>query len=49
MREASPGYLRSFLAYVDDLAWLEQLGSAGPAAAPGAGAPRKRARRKPQA
>jgi hypothetical protein len=26
MRELSPGYLRSFLAYVDDLAWLEQLG-----------------------
>jgi hypothetical protein len=48
MREASPGYLRSFLAYVDDLAWLEQLGSAAPATAPGAGA-RKRARRKPQA
>jgi hypothetical protein len=25
LRERSPGYLRSFLAYVDELAWLEQL------------------------
>jgi hypothetical protein len=25
MRELSPGYLQHFLAYVDDLSWLEQL------------------------
>ncbi len=31
MRELSPGYLRAFLAYVDDLAWLEQLGTPGTA------------------
>jgi hypothetical protein len=45
MRELSPDYLRSFLAYVDDLAWLEQLGSGGtiiPAVAK-----KKRVRRKP--
>ena len=47
MRELSPDYLRSFLAYVDDLAWLEQLGSAGPQPASGQVTPRKRARRKP--
>lgn len=46
MRELSPDYLRQFLAYVDDLAWLEQLGHAG-AKAPGAAAAKKRARRKP--
>jgi hypothetical protein len=46
MREVSPGYLRSFLAYVDDLAWLERLGSPGPAAA--SATPRKRAPRKRQ-
>jgi hypothetical protein len=46
MRELSPGYLRSFLAYVDDLAWLEQLGSASAATASGAAAIKKRARHK---
>ncbi|HET6433883.1 DUF2894 domain-containing protein [Dyella sp.] len=45
MRELSPGYLRAFLAHVDDLAWLEQLGAATPAT--GAATPKKRARRKP--
>lgn len=49
MRELSPAYLRSFLAYVDDLAWLEPLGSAGSVTASGAPARKKRARRKPQA
>jgi hypothetical protein len=47
MRELSPGYLRAFLAYVDDLAWLEQLGSAAPATG-GAGATKKRGPRKPR-
>jgi hypothetical protein len=44
MHELSPGYLRSFIAYVDDLAWLERLGSPAPAAT--SAAPRKRAPRK---
>lgn len=26
MRETSPGYLRHFLSYLDDLSWLERLG-----------------------
>ena len=47
MRELSPGYLRSFLAYVDDLAWLEPWGSAGAVSASGTGLSRKRVRRKP--
>jgi hypothetical protein len=46
MRELSPEYLRAFLAYVDDLAWLEQLGTAAPAT--GAVATKKRAPRKPR-
>lgn len=46
MRDLSPAYLRSFLAYVDDLAWLEQIGSESPASASGAA---KRTRRKPRA
>ena len=46
MRELSPDYLRAFLAYVDDLAWLEQLGTAAPAA--GAGAAKKRGPRRPR-
>lgn len=46
MRELSPGYLRAFLAYVDDLAWLEQMGSTSPAT--NALTPRKRAPRKPR-
>ena len=49
MRAVSPGYLRSFLAYIDDLAWLDQLQAAGTAPRSGEVAPRKRARRKPQA
>lgn len=49
MRELSPAYLRSFLAYVDDLAWLEQMGGAGSTPASGAAATKKRVRRKPQA
>jgi len=44
MRELSPGYLRSFLAYIDDLAWLEQLGSASAVTTSGTGATRKRIR-----
>ncbi|HEX7381708.1 MAG TPA: DUF2894 domain-containing protein [Nevskiaceae bacterium] len=46
MRETSPGYLRAFLAYVDDLAWLEQLETATPTT--GTAAARKRAPRKPR-
>lgn len=52
MRELSPGYLQQFLAYVDDLAWMEQLaGSSGWAGAEtrGATSPGKRPRRKPRA
>jgi hypothetical protein len=46
MRDTSPGYLRAFLAYVDELAWLEQLGTAGTATP--MTAPKKRAARKPR-
>jgi len=46
MRELSSGYLRAFLAYVDDLAWLEQLGSTSPATSTPAS--KKRAPRKPR-
>ena len=46
MRDTSPGYLRAFLAYVDELAWLEQLGTATPTA--GTAAAKKRAPRKPR-
>lgn len=49
MRELSPGYLRAFLAYVDDLAWLEELDGAGAANTSTAAATRKRVRRKPRA
>ncbi len=49
MREASPEYLQQFLAYIDALAWLEQMQGAGmapaEATAPAAGT-RKRAPRK---
>jgi len=49
MRELSPGYLQHFLAYVDDLSWIEQMnGSAMPLhrdAAQGE-APKKRTRAK---
>lgn len=46
MRELSPAYLRAFLAYVDDLAWLEQMENASSSVGE-AGLKRKRARRKP--
>jgi hypothetical protein len=49
MRELSPGYLQQFLSYVDDLAWVEQLGAGGKVAAREAPAPtgtRKRSRSK---
>ncbi|MBP1472753.1 DUF2894 domain-containing protein [Frateuria sp. MAH-13] len=49
MRELSPTYLRSFLAYVDELSWLENLGGTGAATTASAATTRKRARRKPQA
>ncbi|MCX7515165.1 DUF2894 domain-containing protein [Frateuria hangzhouensis] len=48
MREVSPAYLRSFLAYVDDLAWLEPVGVTGAATAPGVTARKKRIGRKPK-
>lgn len=48
MREVAPGYLQHFVAYVDALSWMEQMGygataAVEPARAPGAG--RKRAAR----
>ncbi len=46
MRELSPGYLRAFLAYVDDLAWLEQWGSISPVGTSSASPTKKRMRRK---
>ena len=46
MRERSPAYLRAFLAYVDDLAWLEQMDNARSNVG-SAGSKKKRARRKP--
>lgn len=46
MREVSPEYLRSFLGYVDDLAWLEQLSGASVLTASGAVATKKRVRSK---
>jgi hypothetical protein len=53
MREVSPVYLRHFLSYVDDLAWLERLGEAKPSApaeAPaGASIGKRRKPRKPRA
>jgi hypothetical protein len=49
MHELSPGYLRSFLAYVDDLAWLEELDGAGSANASNAATTKKRIGRKPRA
>ena len=50
MHALSPGYLRQFLAYVDDLSWLEQLGGGSLAAqdTPRPAGPRKRARAKPR-
>lgn len=49
MRQVSPEYLRQFLAYVDALSWLEQMGgdsAAAPQDAPRAGGARKSARSK---
>jgi hypothetical protein len=49
MRDISPGYLRHFLAYVDDLTWLEQINVATPRLdqdVPPATSSRKRAPRK---
>lgn len=42
MRKLSPGYLRAFLAYVDELAWLEQMGSSGQVPMPGSAPTKKR-------
>lgn len=36
MRELSPGYLRQFLSYVDDLAWIERVTAGGPPGEKGA-------------
>lgn len=36
MRELSPGYLRQFLSYVDDLAWIERVAAGGPPGEKGA-------------
>lgn len=51
MRDATPGYLLPFMAYVDTLAWLEGMGlhdaqaaAAAPASASGAKRPRAKAR-----
>jgi hypothetical protein len=48
MRDLSPGYLQQFLAYIDDLAWLEQLGASNGPVIKDAPAPtaKKRSRRK---
>jgi len=49
MRQVSPEYLRQFLAYVDALAWLEQMGGDSaltPQDAPRTGGPRKGTRSK---
>lgn len=49
MRQVSPEYLRQFLAYVDALSWLEQMGgdsAVAPQDAPRAGGTRKSARSK---
>lgn len=47
MRELSPGYLRHFLSYVDDLSWLQQISGsvAGKPASPPA-SKKKRSRKK---
>ncbi|MDG2538668.1 DUF2894 domain-containing protein [Dyella jiangningensis] len=48
MRDLSPGYLQQFLAYIDDLAWLEQLVASSAPAIKETPAPaaKKRSRRK---
>jgi len=49
MGELSPQYLRHFLAHLDALAWIGQVGPPPVVPAPGAAAvPRKRSRRKPK-
>lgn len=50
MRELSPGYLQHFLAYVDDLSWMERVGdgAAGPAGSLQPATIGKRARKKPR-
>ena len=51
MRELSPGYLQHFLAYVDDLSWIERLHDARAGSAkdaPRAVSTRKRAKAKPR-
>lgn len=49
MHEASPGYLRHFLSYVDDLSWLEQVHAAkAPARDTPRTAPAKKRARKPK-
>jgi hypothetical protein len=48
MRSLSPDYLAHFLAYVDDLSWLEQLAGSTPStpATTRSGSVKKRARSK---
>lgn len=51
MRELSPGYLRHFLSYVDDLSWLEQVHAANTPAvkdSPRSAATAKKRARKPK-
>ncbi|MET0256848.1 MAG: DUF2894 domain-containing protein [Luteibacter sp.] len=51
MRELSPGYLQHFLAYVDDLSWLERIAepaSPGPGGAQQPATIGKRTRKKPR-
>ena len=47
MRELSPDYLRSFLGYMDDLAWLERMGGVGFPGGTNASTNKKRARLRP--
>ncbi|NID16363.1 DUF2894 domain-containing protein [Luteibacter yeojuensis] len=51
MRDVSPGYLRHFLSYIDDLSWMERLGDgkASPAGdAPAAASIGKRRKTRPR-
>lgn len=48
MRELSPAYLRQFLGYVDELAWLELVRKNGSTTAKGAAATKRRIRRTPR-
>jgi hypothetical protein len=45
MRDASPAYLQHFLAYIDDLAWLEQMSGSMPVAGKDAAPPTKSRKR----